>query len=59
MLSPLRDGGTTKTMDIPTDESAARPTKPRGRASLPWVAIIAAVVVLLGMLVLAVVVLIS
>jgi hypothetical protein len=59
MPSPLRDGGTTKTMDIPTDESNARANAPRGRAPLQWVAIIAAVVVLLGMLLLAVVVLIG
>lgn len=58
MPSPLRDGGTTKTIDIPMSESD-EPRAVSGRSSLSWVAIVAAVVVLLGLLLLAVVVLLN
>ncbi len=57
MPSPFHDGGTTKTIDIPQSEADARAEAPRRRVSLPWVAVVGAVVLVLAIVLLAVVVL--
>lgn len=57
MPTPLGDGGTTKTMDVPPID--AEPPVRERRASLPWVAIVVAVVFLLAIALLAVAVLIG